>query len=141
MVEFAIGVTMLATVFAGTFSYGYTFYRYNTLLAAVNAGARYASLRPYDSTSTTPTTAFQTAVANMVVYNDPAPATGTSPVVPGLATSHVNLAVTFTDGVPTAMTVSLTGFSFTTIFGTTTLNGKPLARYAFQGLYAPAGSF
>ena len=43
MVEFAIGVVILSTIFGGTFEYGYTFYRYNTLLGAVNAGARYAA--------------------------------------------------------------------------------------------------
>src|SRR5207245_9985969 len=49
------------------------FYVYNTLVIAVREGARYASIKPYDSTTTTPTSAFQNAVRNMVVYGDQNP--------------------------------------------------------------------
>ena len=135
MVEFAIGAGILTSVFTGTFSYGYTFYRYNTLLGAVSAGARYASMRPYDSTTTTPKVSFRDAVRNVVVYGNPSG--GSSPVVPGLTTSNVTLEVGFNDGVPSTMTVYVTGYSFSTIFGTTTLTNKPRVRYAYQGLYSP----
>ena len=93
MVEFAIGASLLAMVFGGTFSWGYSFYRYNQLEAQVNAGARFAALRNYDAVSTTPSSAFSTAVKNVVVYGTPSPANGATAVVPGLTTSNVTLTV------------------------------------------------
>ena len=135
MIEFAIGAGVLTSVFAGTFQFGYTFYQYNLLKNAVSDGARYACLRTYDSSTSTPSSAFQTAVQNMVVYGDPGG--GSSPVAPGLATSNVNLNVTFTNSVPTAMTVSITGYTIGAVFDTTTLNNKPSVTYAYQGIYSP----
>jgi Flp pilus assembly protein TadG len=135
MLEFAIGSGVLVSVFAGTFQFGYTFYQYNLLKNAVSDGARYASLRTYDSSNSTPSNAFQTAVQNMVVYGDPG-GSG-NPIAPGLTTSNVNLAVTFTAGVPTAMSVSITGYTIGAVFGTTTLTGKPNVTYAYQGIFAP----
>ena len=135
MMEFAIGAGVLTSIFAGTFQFGYTFYQYNLLKNAVSDGARYASLRTYDSSSATPSTAFQTAVKNMVVYGDPGG--GTSPIAPNLTISNVNLVPTFTNGVPTAMTVSLSGYTIGAVFGTTTLTNKPAVTYAYQGVYAP----
>jgi Flp pilus assembly protein TadG len=134
-VEFAIGASVLTSIFAGTFQWGYTFYRYNALLAAVNAGARLASVRTYDSATTTPSTAFTTAISNMVVYGDPAG--GSSPVVPGLTTSQVQVQAEFALGVPKNMVVSISGHTIPAIFGSTTLNGKPKVRYAYQGIYSP----
>jgi len=143
MIEFAIGVTVLVILFAGTFQYGYTFYRYNTLLAAVNAGARYASLAPYDSLTSTPSTAFSTAVKNVVVYGDPAG--GTSVMVPGLTTSKVTLTVTFTGSsastdVPDYVTVNINNFSIPTLFKTVTFTTKPKVKYKYMGLYTPAAA-
>jgi len=135
MVEFAIGAGVLTSIFAGTFQFGYTFYQYNLLKNAVSDGARYASLRTYDSSTSTASNGFQTAVQNMVVYGDPGG--GSSPIAPGLASGNVNLSVTFTNGVPTAMTVSITGYTIGAVFGTTTLNNKPSVTYAYQGVYAP----
>jgi len=135
MIEFAIGAGVLTSIFAGTFQFGYTFYQYNLLKNAVGDGARYASLRPYDSSTSTPSSTFQQAVQNMVVYGDPAG--GTSPMAPHLSTSNVNLNVTFTNGVPTAMTVSITGYTIGAVFGSTTLTNKPSVTYAYQGIYQP----
>ena len=64
MLEFAIGSSLLVAAFAGTFQFGYTFYAYNKLATAVNDGARYAALRPYNSTTTTPKADFLLAVQN-----------------------------------------------------------------------------
>ena len=135
MLEFAIGSGVLTAVFVGTFQFGHTFYRYNVLANAVNDGARYASLRPYDSTTTTPSNSFKSAVQNMVVYGDPGG--GSTPVAPGLKTSNVNLNVTFTNGVPTAMTVSISGYTIDSIFSTTACTNKPQVTYQYQGLYSP----
>src|SRR5713101_5110836 len=71
MVEFAIGSGVLLAAFTGTFQFGYTFLQYNNLANAVARGARYASLIPYDSATTVPSAAFQTAVQNMVLCGSP----------------------------------------------------------------------
>lgn len=136
MLEFALGAGILTTVFTGTFQFGYTFYQYNNLTNAVNNGARYASVLLYDGSTSTPPSSYLNAVRNVVVYGDPAG--GSVPVVPGLATSNVNVAMTFTNGVPTGVTVSISNFTLAAIVGQTTLNTKPQFTYPYIGIYAPA---
>src|SRR5258706_7284393 len=105
MIEFALGSGVLLAAFTGTFQFGYTFLQYNNLANAVARGARYASLVPYDSATTTPSAAFQSAVQNMVLCGSPA--TCDSPVLSGLTTDKVILTVTFTNGVPSGMKVAI----------------------------------
>lgn len=135
ILEFAIGSGVLVAVFTGTFQFGFTFLQYNNLQNAVARGARYASLVPYDSATSAPSSAFQTAVQNMVLFGSPT--AGTSPVLPGLTTANANLTVTFTDGVPSAMTVSISGYTINSVFATTTVTNKPQVTYAYQGIWSP----
>ena len=135
MIEFALGSGILVMAFVGTFQFGYTFLQYNNLQNAVARGARYASLIPYDSLTTAPSDAFSTAVKNMVLYGTAA--AGTSPALPGLTTTNVNLTVTFTNGVPSAMTVSVSGYSINSVFATSALTNKPKVTYAYQGTWTP----
>jgi Flp pilus assembly protein TadG len=135
MMEFAIGSGILVAVFSGTFQFGYTFLQYNNLQNAVARGARYASLVPYDSATTVPSAAFQTAVENMVLYGSPT--AGTSPALVGLTASNANLTVTFLNGVPNAMTVSISGYTINSVFATTKLTKKPQVTYAYQGIWSP----
>jgi Flp pilus assembly protein TadG len=135
MVEFALGSGILVMAFVGTFQFGYTFLQYNNLENAVARGARYASLIPYDSTTTAPSAAFSSAVKNMVLYGSST--AGTSPALPGLTTTNVNLTVTFTNGVPSAMTISISGYSINSVFATSTLTNKPRITYAYQGIWTP----
>lgn len=135
IVEFAVGSTVLVSLFGGALQFGYAFYRYNELQTAVNAGARYAAVRVYDSASATPSTAYSTAVKNTVVYGTPG--TGTTSVVPGLTTSNVNVAMTFANGVPGKVTVSISGFRIPAFFSNFTCNNKPSVTYAYQGYYSP----
>ena len=135
MIEFALGFTVLVTVFAGTFQFGYTFFQYNNLQNAVASGARYASLIPYDSATANPSSTFSDAVKQMVVYGRPTG--GTIPVVRNLGTSNVVLTVTFANGVPALMTVAVTGFRIDSVFSTTTLTNKPLVTYTYQGIWSP----
>lgn len=135
MLEFALGAGLLVAAFGGTFEFGYAFYQYNSLANAVNDGARYASLIPYDSATTTPKQDFLQAVQNMVVFGNPAG--GTVPVAPGLTTDKVNLNVTFTSGVPSAMTVYINGYQIDSIFAQNTLNNKPQVTYQYVGIYSP----
>ena len=135
MLEFAMGSSLLVMAFVGTFQFGYTFLQYNSLQNAVTRGARYASLLPYDSTTTSPSTGFQTAVKNMVLYGSKT--AGATPALPGLTTANVNLTVTFANGVPSAMKVSVSGYVINSIFTTSTLTNKPQITYAYQGLWQP----
>jgi Flp pilus assembly protein TadG len=135
LVEFALGSGILVMAFVGTFQFGYTFLQYNNLENAVARGARYASLIPYDSTTTTPSAAFSSAVKNMVLYGSST--AGTSPALPGLTATNVNLTVTFTNEVPSAMTVSISGYSINSIVATATLTNKPRVTYAYQGIWTP----
>jgi Flp pilus assembly protein TadG len=136
MLEFAIGSGVLIAAFTGTFEFGYTFLQYNNLENAVARGARYASLKGYDSANPTPSDAFKTAVQNMVVYGSPT--AGTTPVLPGLSVSNVNVTPgQFTLGIPSTMTVSISGFTINSIFATTALTNKPLVTYVYQGIWKP----
>jgi Flp pilus assembly protein TadG len=135
MLEFALGASVMIAAFAGTFRFGYTFYQYNALKNAVNAGARYASLRVYDSRTSTPSEPFRLAVANMVVYG--APSQGAAPVAPGLTTANVSVQPVFTNGVPTRIKVSIVNYRLDAVLGTSTLNGKPSATYPYEGIYSP----
>jgi len=135
IVEFALGSGVLVAPFAGTFQIGYTLIQYNRLATAVAQGACYASLRPYDSATATPSSAFLSAVQNMVLYGSPV--AGSSPVVTGLTTANVSLQVTFANGVPGTMQVSITGYTIYGLFGTHTLTGKPQVTYPYQGIWKP----
>ena len=141
LIEFALSFFLIFAVFSGIFQFAYSFYVYNALVVAVRQGARYASIKPYDSTSTTPTSGFRNAVRNMVVYGDPNPPGGARPAVPGLLASNVALTVTGggagTLTVPTQMTVSITGFSVDAVFGTWNLSGKPNASFPYMGILTP----
>ena len=142
LIEFALSFFLIFAVFGGIFQFAYDFYTYNALVAAVREGARYASLKPYDSTTTTPSAGFLAAVQNMVVYRDASPAPGAAPVVAGLAPGNVALTVTGgpTGGTltaPTEMTVSITGFTIDAVFATWTLNGKPNCTFPYTGILTP----
>lgn len=135
LVEFALAVGLLLPMLFGTFEFGYAFYTYNRLIAAVREGGRYASLRTYDSSTTTPSDTYSTAVKNAVVYGDPS-GNGT-PIVSGLATGNVGVTMTMSSGVPDMVTVSLTSFTIDTMIKTFNLANKPSAAFRFEGTYAP----
>ena len=137
LVELTLSLTFLTALFLGTWQYGYAFYIYGELEQAVRAGSRYASLQTYNSGTSTPLDAFQTAVQNVVVYGDPAPANGATPVAPGLTTNNVSVTVTWVNGAPTEMNVAITNYQLPTYFGNTTLNGKPTTTFPFVGIFGP----
>ena len=139
-IEFALSFLVLFSIFTGTFEFGYAFYAYNTLVNAVREGARYASLKPYDSATSTPSTGFNTAVQNMVVYANPNPPNGATPILRGLSTSNVNVSVLVNGSAPVQMTVSVSNFSLDAVFGTITLNGKPSVSFPYLGIPTPPSS-
>ena len=89
LIEFALGWFIITSLFVYTIHYGYIFYRYNTVLNAVNNGAHFAALQTYDSSSSTPSSTFKTAVQDMVAYGDPTGASTTQLTSPGAATATV----------------------------------------------------
>ena len=128
MIEFAFSSVLLIGLFSGVFQFGYTFYAYNTLVNAVRDGARYASLRPYDSTASGD---FQTAVQNRVVYGSPNPPLAAAPILKGLTAS--NVAIVVTPGPSASVTVSITNFQINAVFSNVALNGRPRATYPYTG--------
>jgi Flp pilus assembly protein TadG len=139
MVEFALAAPLLVSIVTGTFQFGYTFFVYNQLQSAVRAGARYGSLRDYQSDGASCVTAVKDSVRNMVVYGTPAPDAGASPIVRGFSTSNVT--VDFAPdakGVPTIVSVSVNAFTIDGLFAKFTLTGKPFAQVPYSGRYAPS---
>lgn len=134
LIEFAIAFGFLFPVLTGTFQFGYAFFIYNELQNAVRQGARYAAFKTYDSSSSTPSTAFANSVKNVVVYGNPTG--GTTPIVPSLTTDNVNLQVTYAAGVPDMMTVSIQNYTLDAFLRTFSIN-KPSASFSYVGVYAP----
>ena len=140
MLEFALGSGILVTVFISTFQYGYFFYQYNLLVNVVNNAAHFAAMQVYDSNTTTPSSAWKTAVQDMVLYGDP---TGGSTTlqVKNLTASNISITVgsvgsgsTFS---PTSVTIAITGHTIDGVTGKYVLTGKPAVTYPFQGMYCP----
>jgi Flp pilus assembly protein TadG len=133
LIELTVVLPILVSLFLGTWSFGYAFYVYAELEAAVRAGARYASVSTYDATGTS---AYTAAVQNMVVYGDPGGAS--QPVVSGLQTSNVNVVVGLANTTPTSVTVSISGYKLSGMnLDIATLTNKPSLQVPFLGHYLP----
>ncbi len=137
LVELTLLMPLLVSLFLGVWQFGYTYHIYNELEQAVRAGARYASLRTYDSFDATPSAGFLGAVRKVVVYGDPNPAAGSQPVVPGLTTDNVSLTVTMAGGAPAFMTVAIANYQVPGAFSRVTLNGHPSCQFPFLGIFGP----
>lgn len=135
LVEFGFAIAVLFPMFVGVFQFGYGFYIYNRLATMVRTGAQYASIRTYDSNTSTPSVAFTQAVRNMVVYGNP-DGTGTA-LVPGLQASHVVVSPIMSGIAPREITVALNGFVVDSLFMTWTLSSKPAATFRYRGRSAP----
>ncbi len=135
VLEFALGSGLLLSVMFGTFQFGFTFLQYNQLQNAVRRGAHYGAVIPYTSANATPSTAYRDAVRNMVLYGNPTG--GSTPALPGLSASQVNVECTFQNGVPSYITVSVSGYSVNGLFRTYSMNRKPQVSFNYQGIWAP----
>lgn len=135
IIEFTICAPLLIGLTLGAIQFGQSFFVYSELEQAVRAAGRYASLRQYGSATSTPNDAYLTAVQNVAVYGDPAG--GTVPVVPGLTTSNVALTMTFTNGVPSAVTVAINGYALPQIISSVRLTNKPYVKFPYLGLFQP----
>jgi Flp pilus assembly protein TadG len=141
IVEFAVSFSLIFSVMAGIFQFGYAFYGYNVMVNAVRDGARYASNYPYSSTTTTPDATYLANVQNMVVYGTPQPGANSQPVLAGLKTANVQ--VTMTAGnpggltPPTTVRVSIVNFSLDAVFTTLSMNGRPYCLFPYTGILTP----
>ena len=137
IIEFALSFALMFPLFTGVFQFGYVFYVYNRLENAVRAGARYASLRTYDSATDTPSDAYLAAVRSLVLYGDPGG--GAQPIVPGLATGNVSVTMTMDRNVPRQVSVAIASFQIDAVFTKIQLTGKPRAAFTYVGRFAPPG--
>lgn len=135
LVEFALSFGLLFAVFAGVFQFGYTYYVYNILLSAVRGGARYASVRVYDSGTSTPSSAYLTAVRNTVVYGNPS-GSGQA-LAPGLTPQNVSVTVDMEKNVPARITVAISSYTVDSVVQSFTLTNKPKLTFPFTGRFAP----
>jgi Flp pilus assembly protein TadG len=138
MMEFAISAAILLPALAGSFQFGYTFYQYNLLQAAVSNGARYGMLRTYRCMAgETDVNKVKAAIRNMTVYGTPSPGEGAAPVVKGLTTDKIDVNFALTaEGLPTDLTVNVKNFTVKAIFQSYTFTGKPRLRVPYLGRYA-----
>jgi len=135
VIEFALAFVVLVPLFLGSYEFGYAFYMYNELQSAVRSGARYASLRTYDSNTETPSDAFTLAVQNTVVYGNP---TGTgNPVVEGLAPEDVSVQMIFWNGRPWDVTVSIPEFETNAVVNVVDFAEKPRLTVSYSGRWDP----
>ena len=128
LLEFALGWSLLWALFAGIYQFGYSFYVYNTVMTSVANAAQLGSKMTYDTANPSQ---FSTALQNMVVYGNTT--AGTSPIVPGLATSNVGVSVNPQGGMPTDITITINSFTIDAVFTRFTFNGKPRATTAYMG--------
>ena len=129
MLEFALGFFVLWAMFSGVYQAGYGFYVYNVLLTSVADAAQLGSKLGYDTASPG---SYTTSLKNMVVYGDEA--AGSKSVVPNLATSNVSVSVNLDSaGMPTDVTVAITGYSIDALFTSYSLSSKPRVTTKYFG--------
>ncbi len=135
LVELSLAFPVCALLLFGTFQFGFAFFEYSKLQTAVRAGARYAALRSYDSSTATPSDAYLAAVRNVVLYGDP---NGSAqPVVKDLSPANVSVQVTMNGSTPSEVSVGIVNYSFNAVFTRFQWNGKPAAHFRYQGRYHP----
>lgn len=132
LLEFALGWWFIWLLFSGVYQIGYSYYVYNSLLTAVADAAELGSKLGYDNGSPG---AYTTALKNMVVYGDEA--AGATPIVPNLTTAMVTVNVTTQGsvGVPSDVTIYISGYTIDALFSKYSLTAKPRATTAYFGQF------
>jgi Flp pilus assembly protein TadG len=142
MIELAFSASVMIACLAGTFQFGYTFYVYDELVSAVGSGARYAASRTYRAASPADIEKGKEAIRNLVIYGNLRPAPDAVPVTPNLKPENVQVSwvTPVENGAPTAVDVSIATYQVGAIFGSVTINNRPMAEFPFVGRYAPSES-
>ncbi|MGN6702141.1 MAG: TadE/TadG family type IV pilus assembly protein [Burkholderiaceae bacterium] len=106
LIELALILPLLVMLTFLTTEFGRALYQYNTLVKAARDGVRYLSIQ-------TPSTHVAEA-KNLVVYGSPAPATGATPLLPGLTTDNVSLTwqLAGSDPLMNTVTVKISNYVF-----------------------------
>ena len=134
LLEFALSFSVFWALFAGVYQFGYSFYVYNVLLTSVGNAAELGSKMTYDTGNTGQ---YTTALTNMVVYGSTTQ--GTTPVVPGLASSNVTVNVNTVSTIPTDISISINSFTVDAVFTKFTFAGKPRATAVYMGQVTCSG--
>lgn len=135
LIEFALSATLFLTLSGGLFDLGNLFLRYYLLQCTVRSAAEYGARAAYDSVSATPSAAFRDAVANIVVYGEPAPKGKASPLVPDLTREQVTVDVKFENRVPVAVTVGVRDLAVRGLLKTYQLSNKPRLTFPYLGQF------
>lgn len=139
MLELAFSAAVMVSCLAGTFQFGYTFYIYNQLVSAVGNGGRYAATRTYRAASPLDVQKGAAAIRNLVVYGDPQPASGASPIAPNLKPEQVDVRwILDGKGAPQAVDVSIHDYTLNAVFKAFAFTGRPAVEFPYVGRYAPA---
>jgi Flp pilus assembly protein TadG len=112
LVEISIALPILLSLLVVTAETGRLFYTNTTLAKGTRLAARYLTTVPLNTDARR--TLYYANARNLVVYGTATPATGATPILPGLTTSKV--VITQLGGIPTispqTVSVQITGVTF-----------------------------
>lgn len=128
IIEFALGIGLLALLFNGIFQFGWSFYQYNRVQTLVSNAAVLAARLDFDADQPD---LFTNAIKNMVVYGTPSG--GTTPIVPSLSTANINVDVNPSGGMPTDVTITVRSFQINAVFTRYHLINKPRVTTVYMG--------
>jgi Flp pilus assembly protein TadG len=100
MLESALVLLIFLGFLIGTLDFAQVLYFHQSLVERVRFAARYAAVHPTETT----------AIKNMAVYNTVE--AGTSPLLPALTTSMVNVQLADTGSSSARVTVTITGYPY-----------------------------
>jgi len=142
LLEFALCGTLLVTVFSVIFQLGYATYQYNQLANAVRGGARFASMQKISNQGDgSLSSAYINEVKNVVVYGTRTITQSSTPILPSLTTSNVDVVVTWDTKLnPKSVQVRVNSFNINALFKTFTIQQKPALTMPYLGQYSPVGS-
>jgi Flp pilus assembly protein TadG len=113
LAEMAIVLPILLVLFGATAEFGRFFYTYNTLAKSTRAGARFLTASAVASDDD----------AKRLVVNGTTD-DGSSPILSGLSTGHVNITREGPSGYPQTVTVEISGYQYEPIFDLGKLMGN-----------------
>jgi Flp pilus assembly protein TadG len=128
VIEFALGLSVLALLFTGIFQFGWSFYQYNRVQTLVSNAAVLAARLDFDADQPA---LYTTAIKNAVVYGSPGG--GTIPIVSGLSTANVNVNVNPSGGMPTDVTITVRSFTIDAVFARYNMTNKPRVTSVYMG--------
>ena len=111
LVELAIVLPILLTLFAVTAEMGRLYFSYTTLAKGTRVAVRYLTTVPLNTTANRDL--YFANARNLVVYGKTAPQQSDSPIISGLTTNNVVISTAGgTSIIPQTVTVQITGINF-----------------------------